>query len=184
MGIIHQPPSVLPIVAIFSRHEDAFERIKPPLELLWGKVALESDLFPFEQTNYYEASMGASLKKQLLAFLPLIDPVRLAEMKIQSNALEEDVARNGNFADSRPINIDPGYVDLGKLVLASSKDFAHRIYLQQGIFAEITLFYSKGAWRDHPWTFPDYRESTYHSFLNQCREIVFRERKIGNVKIS
>ena len=170
MGLIHTPEPVLPITAVFTHYPDAIDWAREKIGTNWGKIVLESEAFPFEQTHYYDASMGPRLKKIFFAMEPLIDPSQLAEMKNQSNLWEEEYAREFPKAEERPLNIDPGFIDLAKLILASSKDFYHRIYIGRGIFAEITLRFTKGQWTDFPWTFPDYRETTYHPFFMQCRE--------------
>jgi hypothetical protein len=74
----------------------------------------------------------------------------------------------------RPLNLDPGYLGLGKLVLASTKDHAHRLYLSRGIYAEVTLNYQDRGWRHHDWTFPDYRRADYQQFFSQCRDYLRR----------
>jgi len=170
MGLIHTPDPVLPITAVFTHYPEAIDWAKEKIEKSWGKIVLASEAFPFEQTRYYDPSMGPHLKKIFFAMEPLIDPIQLAEMKNQSNLWEEEFAREFPKVEERPLNIDPGFIDLAKLVLASSKDFYHRIYIGQGIFAEITLGFTKGKWTDFPWTFPDYRETTYHPFFVKCRE--------------
>lgn len=183
MGTIHTPDPVLPLAAVFTHYPEAIEWAKEKIEANWGKIVLVSDAFPFEQTHYYDPTMGPHLRKIFFAMEPLMDPAKLAEMKNQSNSWEETFAREFRLrfpeTEVRPLNVDPGYVDLGKLVLASSKDFYHRIYVGQGIYAEITLTFSKGKWRDFPWTFPDYREETYHPFFERCRDFIFQQRKLA-----
>ncbi|MDO4550276.1 MAG: DUF4416 family protein [Planctomycetia bacterium] len=185
MGEIHCPLPVLPISAVFTRHEEALLWAKTRMEREWGKIILQSEGVSFSQTRYYEASMGAGLMKYLFALEPVMDPARLVEMKHQSNLWEEEFAefcrqqKSGEIPEERPLNMDPGYVDLGKLVLASTKDYAHRIYLDRGIYAEITLFYRHKKWESHPWTFPDYGSGIYDDFLNRCREILFSCRGRG-----
>ena len=78
------------------------------------------------------------------------------------------------MAEPRPLNLDPGYLTLGKLVLASTKDFAHRIYLSRGIYAEVTLYYRHGRWEHHQFTFADYRREDYQHFFSQCRDVLHR----------
>ena len=183
MGEIHTPNLVLPVTAVFTRHPSAVLWAKDRIRREWGEIVLESEPTAFSQTHYYDASMGENLTKYLFAVSPLMAPARLVTMKHQSNAWEEEFARlsrenpPGEIAEIRPLNVDPGYVDLGKLVLASTKDYAHRIYLDQGIYAEITLFFRHGKWEKHAWTFPDYGSGIYDRFLNGCREILAKQRK-------
>ena len=145
---------------------------------------MESPSFSFEETHYYEPTMGSELKKKFFAFARLAAPAELTDWKLATNAWEEEYRETAGHDEARPLNLDPGYLTLGKLVLASTKDFAHRIYLGRGIFAEITLFYKKGSWQHHAWTFADYRRADYQEFFSQCRKHLHRalrgENKGGN----
>jgi hypothetical protein len=114
--------------------------------------------------------MGPGLRKQFLVFSRLVDPDSLAEAKLGSNALEEEFAALGIFPEPRPLNLDPGHLSLGKFLLATTKDQAHRIYLGQGIFAEVTLRFQDGFFEPWPWTYADYREPAACAFLGQARE--------------
>ncbi|MGO8751888.1 MAG: DUF4416 family protein [Thermoguttaceae bacterium] len=160
----------MPLLAAFSRHEEALRWGRERAVEAWGCVALASLEFDFRETNYYEPTMGPDLRKVFWAFTQPIDPGRLVELKLQTNAWEAQYAALGRHAEPRPLNLDPGYLTLGKLVLASTKDFAHRIYLGQGIFAEITLFFRHRRWEHHEWTFADYRRDDYQQFFSQCRD--------------
>jgi hypothetical protein len=173
---IKDPNPALLLIAAFGRHDDALSWAKQRVEKEFGPIALESNVFVFRETDYYAATMGAPLQKRFFAFARLIDPARLAEIKRLTNSWERHVATS--FPDataSRPLNLDPGYIELAKLVLASTKDHAHRIYLGQGIHAEVTLQYRlKAGWQPQPWTFPDYRRADYHEFFDRCREFLHR----------
>lgn len=114
--------------------------------------------------------MGAGLRKQLLAFRDLVAPDRLAEIKLHTNALERELVVSGRFPEERPLNLDPGLLDRGKFMLATTKDQAHRIYLRDGIFAEVTLFFRAGAFEPWPWTYADYRLPAVRDFLRQARD--------------
>jgi hypothetical protein len=170
MGEIHQAPAVLRFVAVFSQHEAALEWAEQEATSVWGVVALKSAAFSFDATDYYEASMGPGLRKQFWAFEQLADPGKLADWKLAANRWEKEYAEIAGHDEPRPLNIDPGYLTLGKLVLASTKDHAHRIYLRDGIYAETTLYYKDKQWQAREWTFADYRREDYHAFFDQCRE--------------
>lgn len=170
MGDILKPAPVLLIAAAFSRYQEALTWGRKRCESQWGPVALASPEFEFLETNYYEATMGPGIKKCFWAFEPLIDPVGLPELKHASNDWEAEYAALGRHAESRPLNLDPGYLTAAKLVLASTKDHAHRIYLSQGIYAEVTLFYKHRQWQAREFTFPDYRREDYQQFFSECRE--------------
>jgi hypothetical protein len=114
--------------------------------------------------------MGQGLKKQFFAFERLVDPERLASVKRRTNEWEAEYAALGSHSEPRPLNLDPGYITSAKLVLASTKDHAHRLYLGEGIYAELTLSYRKRAWQPLEWTYPDYRRDDYQRFFSASRE--------------
>lgn len=171
MGEIHAPSPVMRLVAAFSASPEALDWTERRLVEQWGPLALASDRFEFVETDYYAASMGAGLRKQFFAFMHLADSAELPDWKQASNAWEQEFAGSAGGDVQRPLNLDPGYLDRGKLVLASTKDHAHRIHLRDGIYAETTLYYMRGAWREREWTFPDYRRADYHQFFTRCREL-------------
>lgn len=173
-----EPRSPIPtllIVAVFSRHEEAFAWAQTRLERHFGAVELASKPFLFNQTTYYEASMGADLSKQFFAFRDLVIPDRLADIKRQTNALEAELSAAEIYPEARPLNLDPGLLVLGKFMLATTKDQSHRVYLRDGIFAEVTLRYHAGAFEPWPWTYADYRLACVHDFLQQARDY-YRQR--------
>ena len=179
LGDILEPHSVLLVLAAFSRHAAALDWTRERGVAEWGPVALESPRFSFDQTDYYEATMGPGLVKCFWAFEILADPSTLVESKLQTNEWETQYAREGGHTEPRPLNLDPGYLTLAKLVLASTKDHAHRLYLANGIYAEVTLNYKDGQWQDREWTFPDYRRPDYKQFFTACRDDLRRRHREG-----
>lgn len=156
---------------LLSGDPDLLRRARQLLTRRFGPVDLESDLWPFDQTDYYEAEMGPDLQRCFLSFETLIAPDHLAEIKLGTNAVEQEIAEACLLPDiPRPVNIDPGYIELTKLVLATTKDRGHRIYLGHRIYAEVTLQYTAGAWQPLPWTYPDYTRPEYHAFFVKVRE--------------
>jgi hypothetical protein len=176
MGEIGSHRPVLLIVAAFSRYAEALAWARARVEAAWGPIALASGTFAFQETEYYAATMGTGLVKRFWAVNTHFDPSRLAPAKHQTNAWESEYAGISGHAERRPLNLDPGYLTEAKLVLASTKDHAHRIYLHDGIYAEVTLHFQHGAWRAWPWTFPDYRREEYHEFFMQCRRLLRQSR--------
>ncbi|MCI0492861.1 MAG: DUF4416 family protein [Planctomycetes bacterium] len=170
MGNIHDSESVLLLVAASSRYAESLAWTRARCESYFGPVALASEAFDFTETDYYEATMGAGLKKQFLAFEQGIDPGVLADIKRQTNSWEVEYASLGRHAEPRPLNLDPGYITLAKLVLASTKDFAHRIHLRDGIYGEVTLAYRHKQWQAFEWTYPDYRRADYQRYFSGCRD--------------
>lgn len=138
----------------------------------FGPIDYTSDLLPFDSTNYYETEMGKDLKRQFISFEKLIDAGSLADKKLITNQVERAFAREDT--SQRQVNLDVGYVCMAKLVLASTKDHAHRIYLRDGIFAEITLRFYHKTFQPWEWTYPDYRSPTYITIFNHIRTI-YRE---------
>lgn len=179
MGDIRDPDSVLLIVAVSSRYDAALEWARERIAASFGPIARESEAFSFTETDYYATSMGSELKKQFVACDLLIDPGRLTAIKRATNAREAEYAGLGRHPESRPLNLDPGYVTPAKLVLASTKDHAHRLYLADGIYAEVTLAFRSKAWQAMEWTYPDYRRDDYQAFFTQCREHLLRQREGG-----
>jgi hypothetical protein len=167
------------LLAAFSRYPEALAWGRQRAEAAWGPVGRESPPFDFDQTRYYEATMGPGLKKTFFAFRRLADPAHLADWKLDSNAWEAEYAALGRHPEVRPLNLDPGYVALAKLVLASTKDYAHRIYLGRGVYAEITLYYRQHGWQHHEWTFADYRRPEYQEFFSRCRDDLHEQLREG-----
>jgi len=158
------------IAGLLGGDVDLLRRARQKLAHEFGPVDLESELWPFDRTDYYEAQMGPGLQRQFLSFARLIRPDALAEIKCRTNRLEQQIADDCQpLGYPRPVNIDPGYLDLAKLVLATTKDRSHRVYLGEGIYAEVTLHYADGAWRPWPWTYPDYHKPEYHAFFARVR---------------
>ncbi|MCA9126503.1 MAG: DUF4416 family protein [Planctomycetales bacterium] len=162
-------PSIM-LVAIFSRHRTALDWALERIAQTWGRLALCSDRFDHGETNYYQPTMGSGLTKQFVIVDGLYDPAQLSDSKLESNRWEAELAAANRFSELRPLNIDPGYITLTKLVLASAKDRAHRIYLKQGIYAEQCLYYLDHRWQARPWTYPDYQRDDFQTFFSQARE--------------
>lgn len=182
MALPRTPEPVLLVVAAFSRHDEALRWARERLESEFGPVGLAGAPFDFNQTSYYEWTMGPGLRKQLLAFAELIAPDRLAEIKLRTYELEGELTRSGRFPEARPLNLDPGLLWLGKFCLATTKDQAHRVYLRDGIFAEVTLQFQAGAFEPCPWTYADYRQPAVLAFLNDARDY-YRRQASGRRKL-
>lgn len=172
MGRPRPAQPVTLVAGLLSGDADLLRRCRQKLIQRYGPAELESDIWPFDQTDYYRAEMGPDLQRQFLAFARPIRAKDLPAIKLDTNRLEQEIAADCAmlFDVPRPVNVDPGYVDLGKLVLATTKDRSHRVYLDQGIYAEVTLQFSDGAWQPWPWTYPDYRKPEYHAFFTSVRE--------------
>jgi hypothetical protein len=138
----------------------------------FGETDERSAEWPFDFTDYYELEMGENLRRRFVSFERVINPAELPGVKSLTNQLESRICYEcGLEPGRRAVNLDPGYITLGKLVLATTKDYAHRVYLRDGIYAESTLYYEKsGKWLPWPWTYPDYASPRYHEFFLAVRE--------------
>jgi len=182
MGQINNPHPVLLLIAVSSRYDEALAWTEQKTTEAFGPLRLQSDAFDFTETDYYQESMGADLKKQFLTFARLIDPGTLPQIKRQTNALEQEYAQLGKHPELRPLNLDPGYLTLAKLILASTKDHAHRIYLNDGIYAEVTLNYRKRGWQRSDWTYPDYQRQDFQEFFTRCRQSLREASRSGRIE--
>ena len=180
MGTISEPHPVKMIAALLSADMGAMSRARDELIRLFGTIDSESVLYPFTFSSYYDHEMGEYLHKQFISFETLVDPATIAAAKCNTNILEQTLRKAVQGADGslsgRIVNIDPGYLNDAKLVLATTKDFSHRIYLGQGIYAEITLEYRKGGYRSHPWTYPDYQTDLAMSYFESVRNLYMEQR--------
>lgn len=175
MGKITLPEKAKLFIGIISVNEEIILTAKPLLIDLWGTIDFESPFYPFNLTEYYQEEMGPNLLKKFYSFEKLIAREDIVEIKIKTNELEEQIKINQN-KDGRDINLDPGYLTLSNITLGTTKDFAHRIYLNKGIYLENTLRYSSKAksYIESEWTFPDFRQQSYLNFFNQLR-VVYKE---------
>ncbi len=166
------PPELVKLICgMITADAALFDEAASILSKNFGPVDIVSEVMAFDFTGYYDRQTGSPLYRRFIAFDRLIDPVELIEAKIATNALEADFAAKATGSSPpRPINLDPGYVAQPKLVLASMKNFAHRIYLDKGVYGEVTLIYSAGKWNPLGWTFPDYGSGRYDGFLNSARQ--------------
>jgi hypothetical protein len=142
-----------------------FDPVLKRLAEMFGNIDLMSPWIPFDYTSYYEREMGPSLMRRMTAFKPLINQGSLSAIKLKTNAIERDLSEGQH----RNVNIDPGYMLRERFVLATGKNFAHRIYIGDNIYADLTLIFQKGVFQSLPWTYPDYKAKDVQSFLYQVR---------------
>ncbi|MCX5713597.1 MAG: DUF4416 family protein [Candidatus Omnitrophica bacterium] len=155
------------IIGLIYKDEAVLSLVFSALKKLFGSIDFESNALNFNHTDYYQKEFGADLKKRFISFRKLIPPEQLSRIKIKTNRIESKLSTRG----ARRVNIDPGYLDLSKLLLATTKDYRHRIYIGDGIFAEITLYYQDKSFKPWEWTYPDYRTLEYIETFNHLREI-------------
>ena len=176
MGEILPPLPVKLICPVLCASVHSPDKIISLLEESFGRVDYISECIPFHYTDYYTREMGENLLRFFTSFETLIGPEKIADIKITTNCLEETLKTTAN--SGRSVNIDPGYIEASKVVLASTKNFSHRIYLKKGIYAEVTLIYTRKSFQDLPWTFPDYRTSFYKEQLHKIRSIYMQQLRV------
>jgi len=178
MGKPRTPQPVKLIVSAFAPDGALLAEAKAALHAEWGEIDFESDLLPFDHTTYYEAEFGRGLMRRIWAFERLADPGRLAAIKLCTNKLEQRWCEDGK----RKVNLDSGYVSMSKLVLATTKNHGHRIYLGDGIYAEVTLQYREQAFRPWPWTYPDYATPEYCALFAEVRRRYIAQLRAGKTQ--
>lgn len=167
MGRVHPPMRVIYFCAILHAPSISQAAVETVLEAHFGPIILRSAAVPFVQTNYYEREMGSGLTRAYLGFAPLRHMSDLAAVKHATNQLETQWA----VGNCRLVNLDPGYLDHAKVVLVTTKDYSHRLYLGGGMYAEVTLQYRNRSYQPWEWTYPDYRQPVALNFFNQLREV-------------
>ena len=166
MSLPQQPKPAKLVIGFLMKDRALFEPLAVELSSIYGSPDMISSWMSFDYTAYYESELGSPLYRRLLTFETLIDQLELAVIKLTTNRLEQDYARDHR----RRVNIDPGYLLYERFVLASGKNFCHRIYIGHCIYADLTLIYRQGAFRTLPWTYPDYADQPIVSFLERVRK--------------
>lgn len=161
-----EPDPVKLIASIFTPKDDLIREVINELSLRYGPVDWESPPMFFDRTRYYEREMGWPLHRRFVSFEYLISPDDIVNVKLETNELESRYLQEGN----RLVNIDPGYIGLERLVLATGKNYVHRIYLRKGIYADLTLIYKKGSFRSLDWTYKDYANPKMIEMFNNVRK--------------
>lgn len=162
------------ICGLIAREQIYFEEAEKQLVRLFGPVDLRSSFFIFNYTDYYIKEMGPDLRRRFLSFLELQDPSLLSQIKHQTNDLEENLRRKFK-ASGRVVNLDPGILTPSALIIATAKNFAHRIPLQAGIYAHLELLFRRNGIKTFDWTYPDFRQETYYPFFLEVRKIYLNQ---------
>ncbi len=165
MSIPQKPNPAKLVIGFFLKQKDLLDELADDLCSRFGVIDIISAWLPFDYTTYYTEELGTPLFRRMFSFKKLIQQDALANIKLSTNQLEHKYSRNGK----RNVNIDPGYLLLERFVLASGKNFSHRIYLAKGVYADLTLMYSKGRFQTLPWTYPDYADRSMLTVLERIR---------------
>lgn len=172
MSTIHPPIPVKLFIGMLSKDPGLFDAAAEPLLAEYGPVDLRSEPVTWDHTDYYRAEMGSDLLRCFLFFERLADPAKLAGMKQCTNRIEERFSRVSGNLRNRRINLDPGYITEAKVVLASTKDFAHRVYLCDGIYAEVTLQFHGTSYHPVETTYPDFRTTRVRELFTKARVLL------------
>ncbi|MCL1926096.1 MAG: DUF4416 family protein [Syntrophorhabdaceae bacterium] len=159
------PPSGKLVISSIFRDENILPTLLPLLSEAVGEVCFAGPLLPFDRTEYYHAEMGKPLFRRFFAASALVSRDALPEIKIRMEEIEQKFSKDGQ----RIVNLDPGLLTPENFVLATGKNFSHRIYLCNGVFADLTLIFQKGEYRSLPWTYPDYASLEIRSLLKELR---------------
>ncbi len=165
MSYPHEPDRVKLISSLFSPKKKFLERAIDQLTDFFGPVDWISPELLFDRTKYYAGEMGWPLFRRFVSFEALVPSDYIVEAKLTTNKVEQQYLHEGN----RKINIDPGYISPERLILATGKNYIHRVYLTKGIFADLTLIFKRGGFRTLEWTYPDYAEPDIIEALNSVR---------------
>lgn len=167
MGVPHlfEEP-ILFVGALFSEKK-IFDDIFPVLQDKFGKIFFQSNIQPWEYSDHYNKELGTPIYRNFIFFDGIIDPSTLADIKLVTNDLEAIYSHAGK----RRINLDPGYITLAKVVLASTKNYSHRIYLGKGIYAELAMLYKNQQFIPMPYTYNDYKDQTYVTMFMKVRNL-------------
>jgi len=171
MGFLIEQKPVKLIVSIIYKDEKLLNIAEKKLEKIYGFTENLRKTFQFDYTKYYSEEFGEPLKRKLICFKKLLNKEKLSRIKLKTNAIE-DVLR---LKKKRTINIDPGYVTEAKLVLLTTKDYTHRVYIGERIFAESTLFFQNNTFNSWPWTYPDYASEEMIEYFNKVRNTYMKD---------
>lgn len=175
MGAIYEFDKEKLIVGVIYHDKEVFRQATEILVREFGEIEDVSEEFSFskEFSSYYDDELGGEGKRLIYSFKNTVDPSRQAEIKEFTNNVESKFSVEGK----RLINLDPGFINHGRLMLATTKNTGFRIALKNGIYTELTLFYARGKWNKFPWTYRDYQSERVQRFLIGVRKKYLKQRK-------
>jgi len=179
MWELTNPKPVKLIIGILAANHQCLNAAIEVLTDKFGKADFISEVWLFDKTDYYKDQTGQRILRQFVSIERLIDPGKLAKIKHITNKLEKKLAKSLALPLPRPVNLDPGIIETSKLVLATTKNYSHRIYIGKKMYAEVTLLFDKGHWKPFDYTYADYRQQCYFDFFDKVRtRLVEQLRKI------
>jgi len=177
MWELKEPGQVKLIIGILAADENCLKKAAEKIEAEFGNIDIISDIWPFTQTDYYKEQTGENILKQFVAIEKLTEPAELADIKHRTNAIEKRLAKELAVDLPRPVNLDPGIIEPSKLILATTKNYSHRIYIGKKMYAEVTLIFDNGKWQTMPYTYLDYAQQCYHDFFSKIRKKLLEQLK-------
>ena len=179
MGAVYEFEKEKLIVGVIYHDKETLDAAMKILTDEFGEIDLVSEEFSFskEFSTYYDEEIGGEGLRRIYSFKETIDPSRQAEIKIRTNEIEAQFSKDGN----RKINLDPGFINHGRLLLATTKATGFRIPLKDGIYTELTLFWARGGWQKLPWTYRDYQSERVQKFITEVRRTYLAQRRENKV---
>jgi hypothetical protein len=177
MWKLKDPKPVKLVIGILAANHNCLHTAAEALANKFGKIDFTSEIWPFDKTDYYKDQTGMRILRQFVSIKELIEPGKLAKIKHQTNRLEQKLAKTLAMPLQRPVNLDPGIIEPSKLVLATTKNYSHRIFIGKKMYAEVTLIFEKGRWQPQAYTYPDYRQQCYFDFFDIVRKRLLEQLK-------
>jgi hypothetical protein len=177
MWKLNAPKPAKLIIGILAADQESLTAALDAITANFGNIDFTSDVWPFDQTDYYKDQTGENILRQFVSIEKLVDPGKLAKIKLKTNKIEQKLAEQSASDLLRPVNLDPGLIEPSKLILATTKNYSHRIYIGKNIYAEVTLIFDKGAWRPFDYTYPDYKQDCYFDFFEKVRNRLLEQLK-------
>ena len=169
MWKLEKPEPVKLIIGVLAANAQYLKTAIESLESVFGESELASETWLFDKTDYYKVEMGPLILRQFISFKRLISQRSLAKIKRRTNKIEKKLTQTVGSEFPRPVNLDPGIIEPSKLVLATTKNFSHRIYIGKKMYAEITLIYNRHKWKAFDYTYPDHQQDCYLDFFSKVR---------------
>ena len=177
MWELKEPKPAKLIIGILAANRQCLHTAVEALTSKFGRTDFVSNVWQFTQTDYYKDQTGEHILRQFVSTEHLIAPALLAKIKHRTNKLEQKLAAKLALPLPRPVNLDPGIIEPSKLILASTKNYSHRIYIGKKMYAEVTLIYDKGKWKAFDYTYPDYKGQCYFDFFAKVRARLLEQLK-------
>lgn len=175
MGAIYEFEKEKLIIGVIYHEKEILDRAIEILTREFGEIEAVSEEFSFSEefSTYYDEEIGGEGLRRIYSFKELVDPARQADIKTRTNEIEAEFSTDGN----RKINLDPGFINHGRLLLATTKETGFRIPLANGIYTELTLFWARGGWQKLPWTYRDYQSERVQKFITDVRHTYLAQRR-------